>query len=449
MNDLFASIGVMFVLAVAMGVVKTLEKHLSKELSRKIIHMTMGIVSLTFPQVFENKLSVLMLGGFAAAALSALRLNKTLRSGFGSPLLGIARKSFGEIYFAVSIAVVYVLHDNIAEYVIPISVLTFADSTAALVGTSYGRLNMARGHEDAKSGEGSVMFFIVAFICSLVPLQLMTEVGRAEVLLISFLIGLLAAMIEAVSANGIDNLLLPMLVYSFVKYNMNLSVHELCVNFAVMVFFLVVILVVYNLTELSRLSVAYSLLVGYILMIQGGLLWIIPALLLFVTFGILPMANEKERGFQLTYRIIECNSIIGVICLWLSTVYPAFDRFFYTGEAFSFTSLLLINTYCRLKNYHTDNRRSAATAAFIKAVVFLFFPTAIIKHYYFGGVDMFVIAAFSVMLGVSVYTAIWLNREFGVDPGDPKTALAWELAVGAMTAALIFLEVGYYYLFKA
>ncbi len=448
MTDLFAALGVMFVLAVAIGIVKTLEKWLNPELSRKIVHITMGVVALTFPWLFENKLSVILLAVFASVALLALRVNKTLRSGFGSPILGINRKSYGEIYFAASIAAVYALHDNIAEYLIPILVLTFADSVAALVGTSYGKHNMARGIESAKSGEGSIMFFIVAFICTLVPLQLMTSVGRMEVLLISFLIGLLAAMIEAVSANGIDNLLLPLLVYSFVKYNMSLSVERLCLNFGIMVCFLAVSVVIYKLTELSRLAVAYALLIGYILMVQGGIWWTLPALALFITFGILPLANETEKGFKLTYRIIECNSLVGVFCLWLSTIFPSFDSIFYTGAAFSFASLLMIDTYCRLVNYHDKSPYAAAVSALLKSLVFVYLPSVLVKFLYFGNISLFVPAAFFIMLAVSVPVADWLNRHYGKDPDGPKNALAWEISVGSLTAIIILSEVCYEYLFR-
>jgi hypothetical protein len=188
-------------------------------------------------------------------------------------------------------------------------ILTFADSVAALIGISYGRYDLAFDKEDTKSREGSVMFFIVAFICTLVPLQVLSEVGRVEVLLISFLIGVLAAMIEAVSTNGNDNLLIPILVYSFVSYNIDKSVGHLMNNFYVMLFFLLIILIIYRIVEISKLSIAYALLASYVIMIQGGIIWTIPPLGLFITFGILPMLNEKEKNFVLTYQVIECKII--------------------------------------------------------------------------------------------------------------------------------------------
>jgi hypothetical protein len=128
-----------------------------------------------------------------------------------------------------------------------------------LIGTSYGRTNLAHEQENAKSSEGSIIFFIVAFICTLVPLQLMTEIGRAEVLVINFLTGLLAAMIELVSTNGNDNLLLPLLTYSFLRYNSEQSLHILFTNFSIMLFFPVAIFIIHKITNISKLSIVYKM----------------------------------------------------------------------------------------------------------------------------------------------------------------------------------------------
>ncbi|MDL2303991.1 hypothetical protein LJC72_01450, partial [Bacteroides sp. OttesenSCG-928-D19] len=177
MTDLFAAAGVLIVLSGVLIITKCYSGRLTPEISRKIIHITMGVVALSFPYIFANKLSVVCLGGIAIAALLFLRHNKNLREGVGTALLGVTRKSFGEIYFVISIVIVFILHKAAFEYLIPISVLTFADSAAALIGTSYGRTNLNHEQEDAKSSEGTIIFFIVAFICTLVPLQLMTEIG--------------------------------------------------------------------------------------------------------------------------------------------------------------------------------------------------------------------------------------------------------------------------------
>jgi phytol kinase len=61
-----------------------------------------------------------------------------------------------------------------------------------------------------KSVEGSAAFFLVAFPCVLVPLLLFTSTDRVGIVLISSLIGLLVMLVEAVSWEGLDNLLIPL-----------------------------------------------------------------------------------------------------------------------------------------------------------------------------------------------------------------------------------------------
>jgi len=429
MNDIFASIGVLFVLGLAMVITKLLSKHLSAEISRKIIHITMGLTAISFPFVFQNRISVVILGGIAIGALSLLRSIKTLRNGIGAALLGVKRKSYGEIYFAVSIVIVFVMHQSTFEYLVPILVLTFADSVAALVGTSYGRYNMAHGQEDTKSSEGSVMFFIVAFICTLVPLQLMTEIGRAEVLVISFLIGLLAAMIEAVSTNGNDNILLPLLTYSFLRYNCDKPLELLFTNFGVMLFFLVIILFVYKIANISKLSVAYSLLVGYIIMVQGGATWVVPPLALILMYGILPKMKTQEKQMILSYKVIECNTIAGVICLWLAVFFPQYREILYIAYSFSFACHLTINTYSRFINFENSKQSVAVICGLAKGIVFIALPTLLLTK-----MNCWIFVLYLVFLAVSIPPSISLNKKYDYKSVNSITTRANKMLVGTLTA---------------
>lgn len=442
MADLLAAIGVLFVLGSVLIVTKLCSKKLTPETSRKIIHITMGCVALSFPYLFTHTLSVVCLGAVALGALLFMRHNKDLREGVGTALLGVTRKSFGEIYFVLSIVIVFVLHQSVFEYLIPISVLTFADSAAALIGTSYGRINLAHSQEDAKSGEGSVIFFIVAFICTLVPLQLMTEIGRAEVLVISFLIGMLAAMIELVSTNGNDNLLLPLLTYSFLRYNSEQPLDLLFANFGIMLFFSVAIFVVYKITNISKLSIVYSLLVAYVIMVQGGMLWIFPPLMLFLTFGILPMMNDEEKQLEQTYKVIECNSIIGVACLWVAVFYPQYRDILYLAFSLSFACHLAINTYNRFVHFVKSGKSQAIFCALAKAIAFIALPTFV-----FTKMSWAIFALYVAFIAASIPPILSLNKKYDYSKAENDTLRANKILVGSLTTffAFILMITGQYY----
>ena len=408
MPGLIAAIGVLIILGAVMAAAKLCGGRLPPEGSRKAVHIVMGCTALAFPWLFADRFTVVCLGLAAITMLLFTRKNKFLRDGIGSALFGVQRQTLGDIYFVISIVVVFTLHESVYEYLIPIAVLTFADSAAALVGTSYGRNNMAQhADEDVKNSEGSVMFFLVAFICALVPLQLMSEVGRAEVLAVSFLIGFLAALVEAVSRHGNDNLLLPLLTYSFLRYNTAQPVGMILANFGIMLVLSVVIIIVYKITNITRLSMAYSLLVAYIVIIQGGLAWLVPPLMIFVTFGVLPMMKSAERQMTQTYKAIECNTVVGVVCLWLSVLFPAHRETLYIAFSLSFAIHLAVNTFSRLVNFNGVNAEISVIYGLMKSFIFVALPV-----WGISGMKWPVLALYVVFITISMFLVMPLNKKY-------------------------------------
>ena len=408
---------------------KLLSGHLTPEWSRKIIHIAMGCIALAFPFIFVSRWSVVLLGFVAIGVLLALRHIKTLRQGIGTALLGVSRKSFGEIYFVISIMVVFFLHQSPFEYIIAIAVLTFADSIAALVGISYGRHTIAQAEEDAKSSEGSIIFFMVAFICALVPLQLMTEIGRAEVLVISFLIGLLAAMIEMVAKNGNDNLLLPLLTYSILRENIYRPLDSILINLGIMAIFFVLCIIVYKMTNLTKLSVVYSLLAAYLIMILGGVMWISPPLVLFITFGILPAMKPAEKQMTQNYKVIECNTIIGILALYASVFLPQYRDILYVTFSLSFACHLAINTYSRLINFFGISKGLAVLVGLAKSAALIALPTL-----FFTNMDWLTFVLYLAVMALVMPSAVIFNIMYDYKNVGDETFRANKITVGTYVA---------------
>ncbi|MDR1069283.1 MAG: hypothetical protein LBL37_00630 [Gracilibacteraceae bacterium] len=434
MPDVLAGLAVLAALGSAILAARRLRRRVDAEWSRKIVHLTMGCVAMSFPFIFHHRGSVVVLGLCAIAALLALRLNTRLRAGLGSSLFGVQRQSLGEIYFTLSIVLVYLLHTSIAEYLAPLLVLTFADSAAALVGCSYGRHELAGEHEDRKSYEGSVMFFITAFICVLTPLQLLTDVGRAEVLMISFMIGLLAAMVEMVSQNGNDNLLLPLLVYSFLRYNMNQPMRTLLLNFAIMLCFLAALICVYKLTAISKLALAYALLTAYVILIQGGFLWILPPLLMFLTFRTLPLPRPEEKLSVVPWQIVDANAFVGLVCLWLAVFFPQMNALLYAAYSLSFACHLTLDTYHRFVNYLHMGRARAWACGLGKALCFIAAPTYIAAH-----TTPRLAALYAAALVAVIPAAALLRSRFNFAEINVRSARANEALVACLVALFIIL----------
>ncbi len=198
-------------LAILMGGLSLYQgwRSLSPEMSRRLFHIGGGLTTLTFPWVFAEAWPVVLLALITVPSLLALKYIRTFKGNLGSVLYRIDRKSFGEVYFPLSVCLLFVFaHGNALLFIIPVLILTLADPVAAVIGSRYGRLRYVTT-KGQKSVEGSAAFFLVAFPCVLIPLLLFTATSLVEAVLISTIVGLLVMMAEAIAWEGLDNLFIP------------------------------------------------------------------------------------------------------------------------------------------------------------------------------------------------------------------------------------------------
>ncbi|MDB6078788.1 MAG: hypothetical protein JWO82_2535 [Akkermansiaceae bacterium] len=181
----------------------------SAEVSRKSVHVAMGIACACFPWIFDRPLPVWVLAALATIPLMLLRLIPSLRLGVGSGLHGINRPSYGEVLFAPAVALVFHLSQhNHLLYVIPVMILTVADAAGAIAGTHWGSRMYVCG-TGRKSVEGSVAFFLVACLCGFIPLYGADPSRLFHWLGVSLILAILTTMAEGISDRGFDNLVIP------------------------------------------------------------------------------------------------------------------------------------------------------------------------------------------------------------------------------------------------
>jgi phytol kinase len=196
---------------------------LSPEVQRKLAHVTLGLYSLSLPWIFEAKWQVAVLCGVIGTALLALRFTQRLATGWHGMLYSVGRISYGEILFCMSVAGLFAIAmPRIELYLLPLTTLTLADAAAALVGVRYGRIRYAID-DQTKSWEGSVIFFLVAWLLALVILILTTSIGGWPLILMTLIIAIFAAMVEAISWRGLDNLFVPVGVFLLLEKLMRSS----------------------------------------------------------------------------------------------------------------------------------------------------------------------------------------------------------------------------------
>lgn len=196
-------------------------RDVSPEVQRKLVHIGTGLYALCLPWLFTDDWPVFMLIGLTLGVMLVLRLPRVARGGLGATLHGVERQSWGDILLALAVGTVFVLSDGRAIlYLLPIAILTLADAAAALTGSRYGRgfFPVEDGH---KSIEGSVAFFMVALILSMVCLLLLTDVARVNVILLAALVAAFGTLVEADSWRGFDNFFLPAGLLVFLESHMH------------------------------------------------------------------------------------------------------------------------------------------------------------------------------------------------------------------------------------
>lgn len=169
------------------------------EVTRKFIHITVASFAASWPFYMDWKqIQLISLLLFAGIVLSrGLHLFRSIH--------GVQRRTWGELFFAMSIGIAAVLAGNEWTFAAAMLVMGLADGMAALVGTLLnGSRYQVFGH--TKSIRGTVTFYVMSSLiligCSLG--------GGYDIGLAGFIIlPLIATVFENVAVAGTDNLFVP------------------------------------------------------------------------------------------------------------------------------------------------------------------------------------------------------------------------------------------------
>lgn len=175
------------------------------EWTRKLAHVGAGTVLLAVPWLIRQPLTLAALAVGFLLLLVALKLRGALSS-----VHGIRRRSLGAYLFPLAAVEAFVSADGAPlRFMVPIAVLAFADSAAALVGQRTGGPEY-RFMGSTRTLNGSVTFFAIAFACVFGGLTLEGSRSFAASLVIALTIAVVVTVVEALSSHGADNLLVPL-----------------------------------------------------------------------------------------------------------------------------------------------------------------------------------------------------------------------------------------------
>lgn len=301
MNELTAMLAILVLLSGMLIVGARFIK--ASEASRKYIHMGMGLSCLTFPWLFHQASTVIVLALLVLLLLTVLRWR---RGALADVLFCVERRSIGEICFPLGVSLVFILsRGNALLYVPPVAILAFADALSALVGSRFG-VNSYRTESGSKTVEGSLAFFVTALASAMLSLGLLAPaLSVNSVVLISLVLAVAATTLEGMCWGGLDNFFVPVGSLLILKRSLQLSPAELTCT--AMSFFVLLGLVL-ALKRLSTLQGGACLAVsGYVFAcyLLGGISWLLLPVVLYASYReLLP------RRFR---NLVSAHSIGGVL----------------------------------------------------------------------------------------------------------------------------------------
>jgi phytol kinase len=292
------------------------------EVSRKALHVCMGLSCLALPWVFPDPVWFAIGFSMVLATLAAVRYVPAINRQLTGALHAVERSSGGDMYFALSVAILYaVARDQPALYIMPLLVLTLADALAALAGVFYAKTAYESYHA-RKSWEGSLVFFVVAFLCIHITILLLTDLDRAEGITVSVTLAYIATLIEGASWEGLDNLFLPIALYLLLDGFLRMNAADVAPNVGLLSVFALV-----GLTALawlaSRLShvpadatmaiVAFA----FIFWAASGIAVIIPGLIAGVICVAAPIASGVSDPRSVRGRTVAaaCAPVAALVIL--------------------------------------------------------------------------------------------------------------------------------------
>ncbi len=254
------------------------------ESARKLVHVGMGLICLTFPWLFQKSFPVLALAGIAVVSILLMRLTK-LRSSLGASLFSVKRISVGELIFPIAVAWLFSLNlandkNSAIYYTIPLLLLTLADTVGAIAGTKFGKQIYVTA-SGRKSVEGSLAFLVTAFLCTFLPLLIFTDYELHHLSFIALTVALFITAVEGISGMGMDNLLIPIGSYFLLDYYTGMSTQSLWIRVVCMVFLMLLLLWTRHKHSLNGGAVLTAVILCFVSFMLGGPYCLSACLLIF------------------------------------------------------------------------------------------------------------------------------------------------------------------------
>ncbi|NBI06973.1 DUF92 domain-containing protein [Senegalia massiliensis] len=220
MNDFFGMIISFVFVCIILIVAEILNRYTntSEEFNRKFVHIGVSNWWIISMMVIDNKLYA-SIPPFIFIILNYISYKKSI---FKS-MKRNQKESLGIVYFPISLLILVFIFWDVNIYIgaIGILIMGYGDGLAALFGIKFG-LNTFYIGSNKKSFIGTFTMFMASFIISIIFLSIAESFGTSTIL-ISFIIAIIATILELITPFGLDNITVPIfssiLAYFLININ--------------------------------------------------------------------------------------------------------------------------------------------------------------------------------------------------------------------------------------
>lgn len=270
--------------------------HWPAEVTRKIIHILVGVVIFFVPKIFQSAFIPLVCAAIATGSMLII-----VRRGFLPSIHSTKRSSYGTVYYPLSYFVLILIFWNRSAEIISLSFLGLAlgDAAAGAVGESLGSPNVYHLTSDKKSLEGSSAMFLVtslALFCGFHYFDYSMVFSIKDLLIISIVGASVATAWEALSSRGLDNLTVPISLALVLSYYLIPSPMQVLYQFTLGIILSISIGVLsYYFKFLNASGSVATFLLASTIFGLGGWQWTVPILTFFVFSSVLSKMGMKKK----------------------------------------------------------------------------------------------------------------------------------------------------------
>lgn len=312
-------------------------RHWSPEFSRKLVHISVGVLIFFAPTLFTVPLPAVILAlVFIVANAVAIRFR--LFPG----MHGTARATYGTVFYPLSFLILTLLFWFRAPYIISLAmlVLAFGDAAAAIVGESDPSPRTYVLTSDRKSLEGSWTMFAVSCLTLIAgTVHFFPGMSFTYVLASSASAALVATAWEAISSRGLDNLTIPLSVAFVLSVFLISDSGALARQFTIGIgLSLFIAVLAYSFRFLTAGGAVATFLLASVIYGIGGWKWTLPILVFFVLSSLLSRIGRLrkeafddvfEKTHQRDHGQVAANGAVAGMIALLSLFFPGHEWYPY------------------------------------------------------------------------------------------------------------------------